>query len=173
MALCQSAVFGVAFSVVAFRQKGIFRRLALTPLSVRELFTARVLMHLGIALVQTVFLLGAGALLFGVSFSGTPIALIPLVIAGSLCFLSMGFLIGGASRSEDAAAAISNVVTLPMVFLAGVFFPLDSAPEWLQRVQELIPLTYLAEGLRDVAAARRLAGRRAAGDRPGCWRSRR
>ena len=69
MAIAQSAVFGVAFSVVAYRQKGMFRRLALTPLTTSELFTARIVMHLGIALVQTVFLLGVGMLFFDVDIA--------------------------------------------------------------------------------------------------------
>ena len=151
MAIAQSAVFGVAFSVVAYRQKGMFRRLALTPLTTSELFTARIVMHLGIALVQTVVLLGVGMLFFDVDIAGNALALLPLVIAGALGFLGLGFIVGGVARSEDAAAAICNVVTLPMVFLAGVFFPLDGAPAWLQRIQDVLPLTFLAEGLRDVA----------------------
>jgi ABC-2 type transport system permease protein len=43
------------------------------------------------------------------------------------------------------------VVTLPMVFLAGVFFSLETAPRWLQQVARFLPLTYLADGLQDIA----------------------
>jgi ABC-2 type transport system permease protein len=37
-----------------------------------------------------------------------------------------------------------------MLFLSGVFFPLDRAPMWLQDVARALPLTYLADGLRQV-----------------------
>ena len=46
---------------------------------------------------------------------------------------------------------MANLVTLPMTFLAGVFFPLDSAPGAVQAISKVLPLTYLADGLRGVA----------------------
>ena len=70
---------------------------------------------------------------------------------GALCFIAIGLLVGSVAKTEDAAAAMANLVTLPMTFLAGVFFPLDSAPGVVQAVSKVLPLTYLADGLRGVA----------------------
>jgi ABC-2 type transport system permease protein len=72
-------------------------------------------------------------------------------MVGALCFIALGFLLGALARTQEAAAIAGQVITLPMVFLAGVFFSLDTAPGWLQQVARLLPLTYLANGLRDVA----------------------
>ena len=74
-----------------------------------------------------------------------------LVLLGSLCFITIGLLVGSIAKTEDAAAAMANLVTLPMTFLAGVFFPLDSAPGVVRGVSKVLPLTYLADGLRGVA----------------------
>lgn len=151
MALAQSAVFGVAGTLVSFRERGIFRRLRVTPLPLGEFAFARVLTHLALALAQAVILLAVGRIFFGVHLGIDAAALIPLVAMGALCFIAIGFFVGSVARSQDAAAAIGNVITLPMVFLAGVFFPLDAAPSWLQTLARALPLTYLANGLRDVA----------------------
>jgi ABC-2 type transport system permease protein len=151
MALSQSAVFGVAGTLVSWRERGIFRRLRVTPLPLAEFGSARLLTHLVLALVQTAILLAVGRVAFGVHLGLDVAALLPLVILGALCFISIGFLVGAVARTQDAAAAMANVITLPMVFLAGVFFSLDTAPAWLQQTARFLPLTYLADGLRDVA----------------------
>jgi ABC-2 type transport system permease protein len=151
MAISQSAVFGIAFALVAFRAKGILRRLRLTPMPLGEFATARVLMALCLALAQAVVLLAVGHFAFGVTIAGNLLSLIPLIILGALCFIAIGLLVGSVAKTEDAAAAMANLVTLPMTFLAGVFFPLDSAPGVVQAISKVLPLTYLADGLRGVA----------------------
>jgi ABC-2 type transport system permease protein len=50
---------------------------------------------------------------------------------------------------------MANLVTLPMTVLAGVFFPLNSAPGVVQAISRVLPLTYLANGLRGVAVSDR------------------
>jgi ABC-2 type transport system permease protein len=151
MALSQSAVFGVAGTLVSWRERGIFRRLKVTPLPLTEFGFARLLTHLLVAMGQTAVLLLVGRLFFGVHLGIDLAALIPLVIAGALCFIAMGFLIGALARTQETAAIAGQVITLPMVFLAGVFFSIDTAPTWVREVARFLPLTYLANGLRDVA----------------------
>ncbi|HSP74319.1 MAG TPA: ABC transporter permease [Gaiellaceae bacterium] len=151
MALCQSAVFGIAGALVSYRERGIFRRLRVTPLPLGEFAAARIVAMLLLALAQTVVLLAVGRIAFGIHLGIDVAALVPLVVLGALCFITVGFLIGAVSRTQDTAAALGNVITLPMVFLAGVFFPLTTAPAWLREVSRFLPLTYLADGLRDVA----------------------
>ncbi len=151
MALAQSAVFAIAGTLVSYRELGIFRRLKVTPLPLREFAFARLVAMLVLALAQTVVLLAAGKLLFGITLGLDLAGLVPLVVLGALCFISLGFLTGSLTKTQESAAALANVITLPMVFLAGVFFPLTQAPGWLQTLARFLPLTYLADGLRDVA----------------------
>ncbi len=96
-------------------------------------------------------LLAVGRFAFGVTIAGNLLSLVPLIVLGALCFIAIGLLVGSVAKTEDAAAAMANLVTLPMTFLAGVFFPLDSAPGVVQDVSKVLPLTYLANGLRGVA----------------------
>jgi ABC-2 type transport system permease protein len=151
MAIAQSAAFGIAFSLVAWRQKGMLRRLRLTPLPLVEFATGRVVFHLLISLVQAVILLTVGRVLFGVHLVGNVLALLPLVLVGGISFIALGMCIGGRANTTDATAALSNLIVLPMTFLGGVFFPLDSAPGPIRVIAHFLPLTYLVQGLQDVA----------------------
>jgi ABC-2 type transport system permease protein len=151
MAIAQSAAFGVAFSLVAWRQKGMLRRLRLTPLPLAEFATGRVIFHLLIALVQAVILLTVGRVLFGVELVGNLLALVPLILIGGVAFIALGMCIGGRVNTEDATAALSNLIVLPMTFLGGVFFPIDSAPAPIRVIAHFLPLTYLVQGLQNVA----------------------
>jgi ABC-2 type transport system permease protein len=146
MALMQLGVFA-AIPLTASREKGILKRLGATPLSRATLVGSNVITRLLIALVQTVIIVGIGIVLFGVSID-QPLAMIGLVALGAVTFLSIGYLIAAYARTEDAANTLASVVQFPLMFLSGIFFPIAFMPEWLQPVAALMPLTYLADALR-------------------------
>jgi ABC-2 type transport system permease protein len=149
MALMQLGVFA-AIPLVSQREKGILKRLSATPLSRATLVGSNVLMRLLIALLQTVAILGIGALLFSVVIVGSPFVAAGLIVLGALTFLSIGYLIASYARTEEAANALASVVQFPLMFLSGIFFPISFMPGWLQPVASFLPLTYLGDALRQV-----------------------
>ena len=72
-----------------------------------------------------------------------------MLFSGALTFPGIGMIISTVVREEEEADAAGNVVTFPMLFLAGTFFPLETMPRFLQIVAQALPLTYLNNGLRD------------------------
>jgi len=144
-----SAVIGLATVLVDWRQRGILRRLKLTPIPLAEFFAARIAASLVVAVMQVVVLLAFGRIVFGIHISSTAWAGIPVALAGCLCFLAMGFAIGSTVSSPETGDAVSNVVTNPMMFLSGVFFPVAAMPSFVQVIARVLPLYYLANGLRD------------------------
>jgi ABC-2 type transport system permease protein len=60
----------------------------------------------------------------------------------------IGLALGGWAKNENQAAPLAQLVTLPMLFLSGVFFPTFLMPVWLQAVSRYIPLTPVVEGIR-------------------------
>jgi ABC-type multidrug transport system permease subunit len=152
-ALASGGMFGASTTLVTWRTKGILRRLRLSPVPVRTLFTARVAVSLGTALVQTVLFIGVATLpFFGLRLSHYWWMAIPMVMAGALAFLAIGMLIGTWAKTQEAAQAVTQLVVLPMAFLGGSFFPIDSAPKWLRVVTEIFPLRHLNEGMLKVIA---------------------
>ena len=61
-------------------------------------------------------------------------------------------------RDEEVAATAAGAITFPMMFLAGSFFPLESMPSYLQSFAQVLPLTYVNNGLRDAMVYGNAAG---------------
>jgi len=112
--------------------------------------TSRVGVSLGIALFQTAVFLATGMLVFDLELTGWWWLALPLLVAGTLAFLSLGLLAGAVAKTQEAAVAIANMVVLPMAFLSGSFFPLDGAPGWIRTVSQVFPLRHLNDGMLDV-----------------------
>jgi ABC-2 type transport system permease protein len=152
-ALASAGMFGASTTFVTWRTKGILRRLRLSPVPIRTLFVARVAVSLSTALVQAVLFIGVATLpFFGLKLSHYWWMAVPMVAAGALAFLAIGMLIGAFAKTQEAAQAITQLVVLPMAFLGGSFFPIDSAPKWLRVVTEIFPLRHLNEGMLKVIA---------------------
>lgn len=150
-AVATGAMFGAALTLVTWRQKKILRRLRLAPVSTGSIVGARVGVSIVIALVQTAIFIGVALIpFFGLRLSAYWWMCIPLVMAGTLAFLSIGLLAGSFSKTPEAASAVANLIVLPMAFLSGAFFPLQGAPAWLQTISQALPLRHLVDGMLDV-----------------------
>lgn len=149
-AIATSAAFGASLTLVTWRQSELLRRLRLAPVSTASLVSARVVVTVAVAFVQFVIFVGLAMVLFGLQLTGSWWMALPLVMAGTLTFMSIGLLTGSLASSAEAASAATNLIVLPMAFLSGSFIPLDVAPKWIEQVSYIFPLRYLNEGMLDV-----------------------
>jgi ABC-2 type transport system permease protein len=149
MALMQLGVFA-AIPLVEQREKLILKRLNATPLPRWVLVGSNVAVRLLIAAAQTVIILGIGILLLGAEVTGNPLLAAGFVVLGALTFTSIGYVIASFARTEEAANGMTNIVQVPLMFLSGIFFPLEIMPDWLRGVATFLPLTYLGDALRQV-----------------------
>jgi ABC-2 type transport system permease protein len=149
LTIMQLGLFSVAFGFVQLKQTGTLRRLFATPTSPSYFLSAQVSSRLIITLVQVLILLGVG-LWFGVQLVGSVIVVLALSVLGGVVFLAMGYGVAGWAKNENQAAPVANLISLPMMFLSGSFFPREAMPEFLQQVTRFLPLTYLNDALRDV-----------------------
>jgi ABC-2 type transport system permease protein len=149
-AVAMSAAFGAAATLQGWRQSKLLRRLQLAPVSTRTVVGARISVTIAIAFAQMAIFVGLGAGAFGLVLSGSWWMSIPLLVAGTLCFMAIGLLAGAVTTTVEGAVNAANFIVLPMAFLSGSFFPLDAAPSWLQAVSNALPLKHLNEGMLDV-----------------------
>ena len=148
MAIMQLGLFSVSFSFVTMKREGVLRRLLATPLSPALLLTSQVITRLLVVMVQTLILTGVAVFLFGAEFAGNFFAVLLAAGLGGAVFLALGFAVSGWARTEQQAAPLANVVSLPMMFLSGVFFSRDVLPGILQQITDYLPLTFLVEAIR-------------------------
>jgi ABC-2 type transport system permease protein len=149
LSVMQVGIFA-AIPLVADREKLILKRLAATPLRRWQLVGSNVLMRLLIALVQAVIIVGVGIVFFDVQMTGPTGLSVVFIVLGAVAFLALGYVIASFAKTEDAANGMTSVVQFPMMFLSGTFFPIEQMPDFLQGIARLIPLTYLADALRQV-----------------------
>src|SRR3954447_99027 len=149
LSIMQVGIFA-AIPLVGDREKLILKRLAATPLRRWQLVGSNVLMRVLIALTQAVIIVAVGTLLFGVEVTGSLLAVAGFVVLGAMAFLALGYVIASFAKTEDAANGMTSMIQFPMMFLSGAFFRIDDMPQFLQFVARLIPLTYLADALRQV-----------------------
>ena len=108
-----------------WRNSKLLRRLQLSPVPAGSVVAARVVVTIGIALVQTAIFVGLGMAAFGQRLTGSWWMSLPLVVAGTLAFMSLGLLAGALAKTQEGAVNLANFLVLPMAFLSGSFFPLD------------------------------------------------
>jgi ABC-2 type transport system permease protein len=145
-----SVLVAPMFSMVnvssTWKRDKLFRQLSLTPLSRSEWLTATCLWYVLLAFVSTGLLLGVGRLVFGAHVTLTLLAL-PFLVVGPILFVAIGLLAGSVSNTPESAAVIGNIITFPMMFLSGTFFPVSLFPSWLVPVAHALPLFYVIDGL--------------------------
>ncbi len=128
------------------------RRIRATLAPAWVFLAASVVSQLVLVAIQIAVQLGVGHLLYGIGMGPRPLPLLLVLLVGSLCFLGAGFLVAALSRREQAAVVMSNLISLPQLFVAGVFYPLSGAPLRLQKLSIVMPLTYFSDALRGLMA---------------------
>lgn len=148
--LLSIGLFSVGMVNVSYREKGKFRRLAVTPLPRWVFLLGQVLQRVTISLAQAVVLIAVGWGVFGIRNEGSYFDLTLVMILGTACFMSFGFALSSLAETAESYAAIANVFFFPLMLLSGVYFTLDSAPHWLQQAVGLLPLAPFLTTLRSV-----------------------
>jgi ABC-2 type transport system permease protein len=141
-----SPMFSMVNISSTWKRDKLFRQLALTPLTRSEWLTAALLWYILLAFASAVLLLGVGWAAFGAHVSATALTL-PFLVAGPVLFVGIGLLAGSISQTPESAGVIGNIITFPMMFLSGTFFPVSLFPAWLVPVAHALPLYYVIDGL--------------------------
>jgi ABC-2 type transport system permease protein len=150
MVLMQGGIYGLAYWVVDLKARGILKRFMVTPLKKSELVLSLVAARTILTFVQTVVLTLLGVIVFRATFAGNIIATILFVALGGAVFLLFGLFIATLADTYEAAAPITTGIGLPLTFLGNIFFSTEGLPKVLKIVANLLPITYLADGLRKV-----------------------
>ncbi len=154
MAIMQTGLFTVVFTLVRFKSQGVLRRLKATPIGASHFLAGQLTTRAIVVVLQTYVLVIVGSLVLGVSVGGGRIGawfdLAIMALLGGALFIAIGLAVSGWAKNEETAAPIANIISMPMMFLSGVFFPLSILPDWVAKWSQFLPLTYLANGMRAI-----------------------
>jgi ABC-2 type transport system permease protein len=148
-AILISPMFSMVNISSEYKKSKLFKQLSLTPLTKFEWLASKVLWYIFLSVISFLLMVGVGVLVFGANINLT-VWLIPFLILGPMMFCSLGMLVGTITKSVETASVIGNIITFPMMFLSGTFFPISLMPEYLRNIAHVLPLFYIVEGLNNV-----------------------
>jgi ABC-2 type transport system permease protein len=141
-------IFGPTNVFPKLKSKGVLRRYSTTTLKVWQYFIGNVISNAAVGILSVASMFIVSLVVFDLHMQGDYISLILMVVLGVTVLFGIGLAVGGWAKNENQAAPLANLVTFPMMFLSGTFFPRYAMPEWLQRVSDFLPLTPVIDGIR-------------------------
>jgi ABC-2 type transport system permease protein len=140
-----------------YKKYKLFKQLSLTPLTKMEWLTSKIMWYIVLTIASFLLMVAVGILAFGAHVTLT-VPLIPFLLIGPTLFASLGMLVGTVTKDPETAGVIGNIVTFPMMFLSGTFFPISIMPTYLQNIAHILPLYYVVEGLNNVMVYKNYMG---------------
>ncbi|PCI58605.1 MAG: ABC transporter permease [Gammaproteobacteria bacterium] len=145
-----SCLFGVGYVIVRYRKNSVLKRLKATPLSALEFVSAQLVSRLFIVMfISASVYIGCNVFL-NFYMLGSYFDLFVVATLGAFCLISLGLLVASRSKSEELTGGLLNLTTWPMMMLSGVWFSLEGAPDGLKSFAQLLPLTHLVAGAREI-----------------------
>lgn len=150
--MAQGILFMAVFSGIELiwdRQFGFLKETLVAPVSRLEIMIGRTLGGATIAALQGIIVL---LLTFLVGFKPYSLNLIPvafiIMFLIALFFTALGTAIASVMKDFHGFQLIMNFLIMPVFFLSGALFPLESAPPFLRLISRINPLSYGVDGLR-------------------------
>ena len=149
MTVLTSSLFA-GVSVVWDREFGFLREILVAPIGRTGVVLGKAFGATLTALLQVGLMLLLAPIV-GVPLSiGTVLGLVPIVVLLALGLAGLGLLIASFMTSQQGFQLIIQLLIFPLIFLAGVFFPVNQVPLWLEVISKLNPLTYGVDAIRQV-----------------------
>lgn len=141
------ACFGLPTTMVSERERGVWRRYRLAPISIGRLLVSTVLARFLIVLTAGILQLGL-ALAVGMTAPAHPGALALSFVTVSFAFIGLGLVIAALADTVPAVQALGQCVFLPLLVLGGVAIPIASLPNWAQQLSTFLPGRYAVDALQ-------------------------
>ena len=136
MALMMSSISSTVSVNVKNRARGVFRKLATTPMSRLEWNISKIISQTIIALLSVVVSLAFAWAVFGLH-PNIDLMTVVFILVGTLTFVGLGMIFAAVLKSEESAGTVSSMIMMPLMFLSGTFFSIDLMPSFLKIVAQV------------------------------------
>ena len=149
--LMNLSIAGSGFNVVEFRRRGILKRLFVTPIKPIDFVLAIVIARMVIVLGQLSIIFGFALAILDANIVGSVVSLYFVIMLSVLMFLTLGFSIGSLAKTQESVGVLATIFIYPQLVLSGIFFPIETLPEYIHPFAELLPLSLVADAMRSIA----------------------
>jgi len=150
MVVLMSIMTGLPRAISFEREIGTMDGLLAAPVSIVSILGGKAIAQTARGLFQAIMILILSILIFGVRIYGNIFLVLLLLILGVFSFIGLGIALTSIAKDQETASMLITTFMFPMMFLSGVFFPIDQMPKFMQLISKFIPLTYAADALRRV-----------------------
>jgi ABC-2 type transport system permease protein len=120
------------------------------PINRLSILLGKTLAQTARGLIQGAIILALAIGIFGVAIQGNILLVFALLLLGVFSFVGLGIVITSFTKDQETAQMLMMTLMFPMMFLSGVFFPIQQMPWFMQSISQFLPLTYASNALRKV-----------------------
>ena len=147
--MATSAIMALPETLAGYRERGILRRLRISPLRPWQILGAHAATHVAMTVAGLVLLVAFGVLAFDLRAPRGPAPALLAVLGSIAAVLSLGFLLAALLPTARTTQAVAAALYFPMIFLSGAVMPREALPEAAQRIGDVLPFTYAVRAIRE------------------------
>ncbi len=150
MTVMMSVMTGLPVAISQEKEIGTMDGMMVAPINRLSILLGKTLAQTARGLIQGVIILGLAIGIFGVAIQGSILLVFALLLLGVFSFVGLGIVITSFTKDQETAQMLMMTLMFPMMFLSGVFFPIQQMPWYMQTISKALPLTYASDALRKV-----------------------
>jgi ABC-2 type transport system permease protein len=150
MTVMMSVMTGLPAAISHEREIGTLDGMMVAPINRLSIILGKTLAQTARGLLQGAIILTLATVLFGVTIHGSILLVIGLLLLGVFSFVGLGVVLTSFAKDQETAMMLMMTLMFPMMFLSGVFFPIQQMPWYMQDISKVLPLTYASQALRKV-----------------------
>ena len=150
LVLLWSGLNHASMTIATERAKGTFQRMIIAPVSPAIVLLGKFISNLALVYMSGFIVLLSSVLIFQVNLYWNIPVIILAIFLGSLSAIGIGLIISSVTKNEEAANSIAVIISVPLQFFIGAFFPLEIMPEAAQVFGEALPFTKMVDAMKDI-----------------------
>jgi ABC-2 type transport system permease protein len=150
MTVMMSVMTGLPVAISQEKEIGTMDGMMVAPVNRLSILLGKTAAQTARGLIQGLIILGLAIGIFGVAIQGSILLVFALLLLGVFSFVGLGIVITSFTKDQETAQMMMMTLMFPMMFLSGVFFPIQQMPWYMQTISQFLPLTYASDALRKV-----------------------
>ena len=150
MTVMMSVMTGLPVAISEERESGTLDGMMVAPISRLSVILGKTLAQIGRGLLQGLIIIVIAVSFFGVTIHGSILLVFALLLLCVFSFVGLGIVLTSFTKDQETATMLMTTIMFPMMFLSGVFFPIEQMPWFMQTLSNVLPLTYVTGALRKV-----------------------
>ena len=150
MTVMMSVMTGLPAAISQEREVGTLDGMMVAPINRLSVILGKTIAQMARGILQGVLIMVLAMTLFDVTVQGSIILVFGLLLLGVFSFVGLGVVLTSFAKDQETAVMLMTTIMFPMMFLSGVFFPIEQMPWFMQTISQFLPLTYVADALRKV-----------------------